>query len=68
MKAKRLKIILLVVVGGIYAVWAYRGPIYTLEQRYGESGLTWGLLVFGVLVPYLVHFITGLFKPDSPHE
>ncbi|MGP0566836.1 MULTISPECIES: hypothetical protein [unclassified Nitrospina] len=68
MKAKRIKIILLVVGGVVYAVWAWRGPIQSLELKYGESGLTWGLLVFGVLIPYLVYFITGLFKPDTPKE
>lgn len=65
MKTKRLKIGILIAATAAYAAWAWVVPIDTLERRYGESGLTWGLLVFGVLIPYLVHFIISLFKPDQ---
>jgi len=66
--AKRLKLILLVAGVTVYAVWAYAWPVDALRRRYGESGLTWGLLVFGVMIPYLVYFVAGFFRKDTPEE
>ncbi|MEE8269498.1 MAG: hypothetical protein V3R23_05740 [Nitrospinaceae bacterium] len=46
----------------VYGIWAYTGPLETLAIRYGDSGLTWGILVFGMLIPYSVYFIVNIFK------
>lgn len=46
----------------VYGVWAYTSPIETLTQRYGESGLTWGILVFGLLIPYSAYLVLTIFQ------
>jgi hypothetical protein len=46
----------------VYGVWAYTGPLETLAKRYGDSGLTWGILVFGLLIPYTAYIILNLFQ------
>jgi len=46
----------------VYGIWAYTGPVETLAKRYGDSGLTWGVLVFGLLIPYTVYIIWSLFQ------
>ncbi len=59
---KRFKILILGAVIGGYAVWVYTGPLETLAIRYGDSGMTWGFLVFGLRVPYSVYFIVNIFQ------
>jgi len=46
----------------IYASWAWTGPIENLAIRYGDSGLTWGILVFGLMIPYTAYIILNLFQ------
>lgn len=46
----------------IYGVWAYTGPLETLAKRYGDSGLTWGILVFGLLIPYSAYLVLNIFQ------
>jgi hypothetical protein len=46
----------------VYGVWAYNGPLETLATRYGDSGLTWGILVFALLIPYTTYIILNLFQ------
>jgi ABC-type uncharacterized transport system permease subunit len=46
----------------IYGVWAYTGPVETLAKRYGDSGLTWGILVFGLLIPYCAYLVLNIFQ------
>ena len=50
---------------GVYGVWVYVSPINYLQRRYGESGLTWGVLVFGVMVPYLIYFVRSHFNQNK---
>jgi hypothetical protein len=59
---------LLIVGVTAYAVWAYLWPVDALHRRYGESGLTWGFLVFGIMIPYLVYFVAGFFRKDKMEE
>jgi len=59
---KRFQSLLLGAVILVYGVWAYTGPLETLAMRYGDSGLTWGVLVFGLLIPYSVYIITNIFQ------
>lgn len=59
---KRLKILAWGAVIGVYAVWVYTGPLETLAIRYGDSGRTWGVLVFGLMIPYSVYFIFNIFQ------
>jgi hypothetical protein len=59
---KRLKILVWGAVIGVYAVWVYTGPLETLAIRYGDSGMTWGVLVFGLMIPYSVYFIFNIFQ------
>ena len=46
----------------VYGVWVYTGPLETLSKRYGDSGLTWATLVFGLLIPYTVYIILNLLQ------
>jgi len=46
----------------VYGIWAYTGPLETLAIRYGDSGLTWGILVFGMLIPYSAYFFANIFQ------
>ena len=46
----------------VYGAWAYTGPVEILAKRYGDSGLTWGTLVFGVLIPYTAYIILNIFQ------
>jgi hypothetical protein len=46
----------------VYGVWAYTGPLEILAMRYGDSGLTWGILVFGLLIPYSAYIILNIFQ------
>lgn len=50
----------------LYGVWSYLWPMDYLKHRYAESGLTWGILVFWVMIPYVVYFLGQAFwkKPD----
>jgi len=59
---ERFRNLLLGAVILIYGVWAYTGPLETLAQRYGDSGLTWGVLVFGLLIPYSAYIFLNLFQ------
>ena len=59
---KRFQNILLGAVILVYGVWAYTGPVETLAMRYGDSGLTWGILVFGLLIPYSAYIILNIFQ------
>lgn len=59
---KRFQNLLLGVVILVYGVWAYTGPLETLAMRYGDSGLTWGVLVFGLLIPYSAYLILNIFQ------
>jgi hypothetical protein len=59
---KRFQNLLLGAVILVYGVWAYTGPLETLAKRYGDSGLTWGILVFGLLIPYSVYIILNIFQ------
>jgi ABC-type uncharacterized transport system permease subunit len=59
---KRFQNLLLGAVILVYGVWAYTGPLETLAIRYGDSGLTWGILVFGLLIPYSTYFILNIFQ------
>ena len=59
---KRFQNLLLGAVILVYGVWAYTGPLETLAKRYGDSGLTWGVLVFGLLIPYSVYIILNIFQ------
>jgi ABC-type uncharacterized transport system permease subunit len=58
---KRFRNLLLGAVILVYGVWAYTGPLETLAKRYGDSGLTWGILVFGLLIPYSAYIILNIF-------
>ncbi len=46
----------------VYGVWAYNGPLETLAIRYGDSGLIWGFLVFGLLIPYSAYIILNIIQ------
>jgi hypothetical protein len=46
----------------IYGIWVYTGPLETLAMRYGDSGLTWGVLVFGLLIPYTTYIVFNIFQ------
>ena len=59
---KRLKGLLLAVVILIYGFWVYTGPLDTLAMRYGDSGKTWGTLVFGLMIPYCAYFIFNIVQ------
>ena len=59
---KRFQRLLLGAVILVYGVWAYTGPLETLEKRYGDSGLTWGVLVFGLLIPYSAYLVLNIFQ------
>ena len=59
---KRYRFLALGVVIGVYGIWIYTGPLQTLHVRYGDSGLTWGTLVFGLMIPYGVYFIFNLIQ------
>jgi len=39
-----------------------------LRHRYAESGLTWGILVFWVMIPYVVYFLAGAFLKKPPNK
>lgn len=68
MNTKRLKLILLTAAVTAYAAWAYLEPVTALQQRYGASGLTWGFLVFAVMIPYLVYFVSGFFRKGGKED
>lgn len=60
-----------VIFGGvflIYGAWVATGPLETLEMQYGDSGLTWGILVFGLMIPYGVYFIFNLGKSGQKRK
>ncbi|MDH3256406.1 MAG: hypothetical protein OEM27_02215 [Nitrospinota bacterium] len=59
---KRFQNLLLGAVIVVYGIWSYTGPLETLATRYGDSGLTWGILVFGLLIPYSAYIILNLFQ------
>jgi ABC-type uncharacterized transport system permease subunit len=59
---KQFQNLLLGVVILVYGVWAYTSPIETLTKRYGDSGLTWGILVFGLLIPYSAYLVLNIFQ------
>jgi len=58
----RFQYLLLGAVILVYGIWAYTGPLEILAIRYGDSGLTWGILVFGMLIPYSAYFIVNIFQ------
>jgi len=59
---KRFQNLLLGAVILVYGVWVYTGPLETLAMRYGDSGLTWGALVFGLLIPYSAYLVLNIFQ------
>ena len=65
---KRLKILVCGAVIGVCVVWVYTGPLETLAIRYGDSGMTWEFLVFGLMVPYSVYFIVNIFQSPTYDE
>ncbi len=62
MAVKRFQKYLLGALILVYGVWAYTGPLETLATRYGDSGLTWGILVFGLLIPYSTYIILNIIQ------
>jgi hypothetical protein len=49
----------------VYGIWAYSVPVAALRTKYGESGLMWGILVFGLMIPYIIYFVYGVVRPKS---
>ncbi|NIQ02284.1 MAG: hypothetical protein GWM98_19370 [Nitrospinaceae bacterium] len=64
----RLKYIILTGIGIIYGYWAWTGPVTGLKIRYGDSGLMWGTLVFGLMFPYTAYFIVNLFREQKKND
>jgi len=62
---KIFRAFILAALTGIYAIWVYTGPMADLEVQYGDSGLTWAILVFGLMIPYGVYFIFKLVWPQK---
>jgi len=52
----------------LYGVWSFLWPMDYLKHRYGEGGLTWGILVFWVMIPYVVYFLAGAFLKKPPNK
>lgn len=59
---KRFRYLLAGCALGVYGVWVYTGPLETLETRYGSSGMMWGMMVFGLMIPYGVYIILNIFQ------
>ncbi len=47
----------------VYLPWTWLEPVRRLKLAYGESGLTWGILLFYVMIPYIGYFVHGFFRP-----
>jgi len=60
-----MKPVLGIIAAAVYGVWAYSVPVAALRAKYGESGLMWGFLVFGVMIPYIVYFVYGMVRSKS---
>jgi len=60
-----MKPVLGIIAAAVYGFWAYSVPVAALRTQYGESGLMWGMLVFGLMIPYIIYFVYGMVLPKS---